>query len=105
MGVVKKIALTDDRSALVTLRIKKSVVLHQDARVTKRFAGPSGDFVLDIYPGSSTSPVLHDGDSINKAVGQPGMEDAFASLNDVTHDIQGITHSIKDFLLSNDEVD
>jgi phospholipid/cholesterol/gamma-HCH transport system substrate-binding protein len=103
VGVVEKIVLTEDARALVTLRIRKSVVLHQDARVTKRSASLLGDFLLDIYPGSASSPVLHDGDTISKAVGQPGMEDVFASLGEVTHDIQGITHSIKE-LLSNDEV-
>src|SRR4051794_39093357 len=59
IGVVDKITLTEDAKALVTLRIKKDIILHEDARVTKRSASLLGDFLLEIYPGTTASPPLH----------------------------------------------
>jgi phospholipid/cholesterol/gamma-HCH transport system substrate-binding protein len=103
VGVVDRIDLTDDAHAKVLLRIKKNIVLHADARIAKRSATLLGDFVLDIFPGSPGEPVLKDGDEIKKAIAQPGVEDVFIALGDVTRDIQGITKGLKD-LLSSDEV-
>jgi phospholipid/cholesterol/gamma-HCH transport system substrate-binding protein len=103
VGVVDKITLTDDAHALVVIKIKKEIVLHTDARITKRSKSLLGDFILDVFPGTAGTPALHDGDAVGKVVNQPGAEDVFAALADVTRDIQGVTQSLKD-LLSSDQV-
>jgi phospholipid/cholesterol/gamma-HCH transport system substrate-binding protein len=103
VGIVDRIDLTDDAHARLLLRIKKTVVLHANARISKRSASLLGDFLLDIYPGTPDTPILKDGDEISKATNVPGMEEVFAALADVTHDIHGITTGLKD-LLNSDEV-
>ncbi len=103
VGVVDHVELTPDARARVVLRIRDGVVLHKDARITKRSASLLGDFLLDIFPGEPGAPALADGDDVEKVVSQPGVEDVFAALAEVTRDIQGVTQSLKT-LLASDEV-
>lgn len=103
VGMVDKITLTDDAKALVVLRIKKEIVLHTDARIVKRSKSLLGDFILDVHPGTPGTPELHNGDEVLRVSNQPGAEDVFAALGDVTRDIQGVTQGLKD-LLSSDQV-
>lgn len=103
VGIVDHIDLTPDARALATLRIRKDVVLREDARITKRSASLLGDFLLDVFPGTPGKPAIPDGGEIGKVLSTPGVEDVFAALGDVTRDIQGITRSLKD-LLGGDQV-
>jgi phospholipid/cholesterol/gamma-HCH transport system substrate-binding protein len=103
VGVVDRIELTPAAEALAVLRIRNDVVLHADARLTKRSASLLGDFLLDLFPGTPGKPPLEDGGTIARVANQPGVEDVFASLGDVTRDIQAVTTSLKG-LLASDEV-
>jgi phospholipid/cholesterol/gamma-HCH transport system substrate-binding protein len=103
VGIVERIELTPEAHARALLRIKKDVVLREDARITKRSASLLGDYLLDVFPGTIGKPPLADGAEIHKVLVQPGMEDVFSSLGDVTRDIQGITTSLKD-LLGGDQI-
>jgi phospholipid/cholesterol/gamma-HCH transport system substrate-binding protein len=103
VGEVEEITLTPDARANVKLRIAKNVPLHRDARITKRSASLLGDFLLDIYPGTQEQPVLKDGDTIGKVVSTPGMEDVFATLGEVTRDIQAVTQSLRSLIDSTEE--
>lgn len=103
VGIIDRIELTEDAQARAVLRIRKDIVLHEDSRITKRSASLLGDFLLDVFPGTPGKRVLNDGDQVGKVMSQPGVEDVFAALGDVTRDIQGVTASLK-ALLASDEV-
>lgn len=100
VGIVEKIELDFEAHARASILIRNDIVLREDARITKRSASLLGDFLLDLYPGSTTQPQLKDGDIIGRVVAQPGVEDVFAALGDVTRDIQNVTTSLKDLLAS-----
>lgn len=100
VGIVEKIELTEDARALATLRIVRRVVLREDAYISKRAASLLGDYVLDVYPGSPGSAPLAEGGLINRVIAQPGVDDVFATLGEVTRDIQQVTRSLSELLAS-----
>ena len=103
VGVVDHIDLTPDARAKATLRIKNEIVLRKDARITKRSASLLGDFLLDVFPGTPDQPRIPNGGEIATVTSQPGIEDVFATLGDVTRQIEAITRSLSD-LVTSDQV-
>lgn len=100
VGIVESVSLTRDARELVSLRIRHDVPLFADARLAKRSSSLLGDFVLDLYPGSPEQPELGDGGRIENVAVQGGVEDVFATLGEVTRDIQDVTSSLKELLAS-----
>lgn len=97
VGEVVSISLEGTR-AKVTVRIRKDVALHQDAALAKRSESLLGDYLLDLNPGSELTPPLENGGEIRKVVDMQGMEAAFASLNQITGDIQQVTGALREVL-------
>lgn len=104
IGIIDRIKLTSDARARVTLRIRNDVKLREDAYVIKRSASLLGDFLLDVFPGTPGLPEIPRGGEIRRVVVRAGVEDVFATLGDVTRDIQGITRSLSDLLDSEEGV-
>lgn len=98
VGEVERVELTPGAEAEVQLRIDRKVVLHADARVTKRSVSLLGDFILDIFPGSESAPLLESGGRIDRVQAQPGMEDVLATMADVARDIQGVSAQLNKLL-------
>ncbi|HEX8536578.1 MAG TPA: MlaD family protein [Cystobacter sp.] len=97
VGEVTGITLEGTR-AKVTVRVRRDVVLHQDASLIKRSESLLGDYLLDLNPGTEMTPPLKDGEEIRKVVDVQGMEAAFASLSQITEDIQQVTGALRDVL-------
>lgn len=104
VGVVEQIELTPDAQARITLRIKKEIQLHVDARITKRSASLLGDYMLDVYPGSADAALIRAGGQVEKVVTPAGAEDVFAQMNDIAKDIQKMTRSLSELLASDQGV-
>jgi phospholipid/cholesterol/gamma-HCH transport system substrate-binding protein len=97
VGEVTGVTLEGTR-AKVTVRIRRDVVLHQDAALIKRSESLLGDYLLDLNPGTELTPPLQEGEEIRKVVDVQGMEAAFASLSQITEDIQQVTGALRDVL-------
>lgn len=101
VGQIDRIELVGAR-AKVHLRVRNDVPIHADARVSKRQEGFIGDMALDIWPGSEDAPLLHDGDEIRDVNSVGAMEKVFATLGDITKDIQAMTHNLRTLLSGED---
>ncbi|MET0402248.1 MAG: MlaD family protein [Cystobacter sp.] len=97
VGEVTGVSL-DGTRAKVTVRIRSDVVLHQDAALSKRSESLLGDYLLDLNPGTELTPPLKDGEEIRKVIDIQGMEAAFASLSQITEDIQQVTGALREVL-------
>ncbi len=97
VGEVTGVTL-DGTRARVTVRIRRDVSLHQDAALIKRSESLLGDYLLDLNPGTELTPPLENGQEIKKVVDVQGMEAAFASLSQITEDIQQVTGALRDVL-------
>lgn len=97
VGEVAQIILEGTR-ARVILRIRRDVGLREDAVLTKRSEGLLGDYMLDLYPGSEQADPMPEGGQIKRIGDAPGMEQVFASLSQITSDIQQVTASLRDVL-------
>ncbi|QRK06516.1 MCE family protein [Archangium violaceum] len=97
VGEVVDVKLEGTR-AKVTVRIRRDVPLHQDAALIKRSESLLGDYLLELNPGTEmTPPMAHDGE-IRKVIDVQGMEAVFASLSQITSDIQQVTGALRDVL-------
>jgi phospholipid/cholesterol/gamma-HCH transport system substrate-binding protein len=97
VGEVVGVTLEGTR-AKVTVRIRRGVDVRQDAALIKRSESLLGDYLLDLNPGTETAPPLEDGGEIRRVVDVQGMEAVFASLTQITSDIQQVTASLRDVL-------
>jgi phospholipid/cholesterol/gamma-HCH transport system substrate-binding protein len=103
VGEVERIELTPDARARAVLRLRRDVVLHDDARVTKRASSLLGDHLLDLFPGSVDRPVLSPGAEVRRVTRQPGVEEVFEALGEVTRDIGEVTRGLKGMLADDGE--
>jgi phospholipid/cholesterol/gamma-HCH transport system substrate-binding protein len=97
VGEVEDVKLEGTR-ARVTVRIRRDVALHQDAALIKRSESLLGDYLLDLNPGTELAPPMEDGGEIRKVIDVQGMEAVFASLGQITSDIQQVTGALRDVL-------
>jgi phospholipid/cholesterol/gamma-HCH transport system substrate-binding protein len=97
VGEVEDVKLEGTR-ARVTVRVRRDVALHQDAALIKRSESLLGDYLLDLNPGSEVAPPMEEGGEIRKVVDVQGMEAVFASLSQITSDIQQVTGALRDVL-------
>ncbi|MCY1078347.1 MlaD family protein [Archangium lansingense] len=97
VGEVESIKLEGTR-AKVTVRIRRDVAMYQDATLAKRSESLLGDYLLDLNPGTEMAPPLQEGEEIRRVVDVQGMEAVFASLSQITSDIQQVTGALRDVL-------
>ncbi len=97
VGDVSEIVLEGTR-AKVRLRIRRDVGLREDASLTKRSESLLGDYLLDLYPGSPNAELMPEGGQIKRVIDTQGMEAIFASLSQITGDIQQVTSSLREVL-------
>ncbi|WP_257449505.1 MlaD family protein [Archangium lipolyticum] len=97
VGEVEDVKLEGTR-ARVTVRVRRDVALHQDAALIKRSESLLGDYLLDLNPGSEVMPPMEEGGEIRKVIDVQGMEAVFASLSQITSDIQQVTGALRDVL-------
>ncbi|MFY0522649.1 MlaD family protein [Archangium gephyra] len=97
VGEVESIKLEGTR-AKVTVRIRRDVPMFEDATLAKRSESLLGDYLLDLNPGTELAPPLKEGAEIRKVIDVQGMEAVFASLSQITSDIQQVTGALRDVL-------
>ena len=97
VGEIDEISLEGTR-ARIWLRIRNDVDLREDAVITKRSESLLGDYLLDLNPGTESSPELADGGQIRRVIDTQGMEAIFESLSQITSDIQQVTGSLREVL-------
>ncbi|MDF1563385.1 MAG: MlaD family protein [Deltaproteobacteria bacterium] len=101
VGQIDDIRLEGAR-ARVYLRVKKEVPLHLDARASKRSEGFIGDMALDLWPGTEEKALLKHGDEIKDVQSMGDMDKVFATLGDITEDIQAMTSNLRTLLAGDD---
>ena len=102
VGNIQSIRLVGDR-ALVEIAVRRDIPLYQGieengrfvngATIAKRQASLIGDYFLAITPGTE-GEVLQPGDDIPNVLRDTGPEELFERLNEITQDIQRVTHSL-----------
>jgi phospholipid/cholesterol/gamma-HCH transport system substrate-binding protein len=97
VGEVTRIELEGIR-AKVYLKIRRDVGVRKNASLTKRSESLLGDYLINLSPGTESSPLLEDGDEITAVIDQQGMEAIFASLQRITGDIEQVTGALREVL-------
>ncbi len=94
VGRVENITLEGSR-ARVHLRIRKEVVLHQDARISKVSESLLGDFKLDIVPGSPSLPRISAGGEIGNVQSRSDIDAIQSELRVVASNVREITSALR----------
>lgn len=95
VGEIREIVLEGNK-AKVWLRIRNDIQVREDAALTKKSESIAlGDYMLDLFPGTSGARLLQDGDQITRVYDAPGMQQVFESLQKITGDIQEVTASLR----------
>src|SRR5215210_3302766 len=89
VGKVKDVRLRPDGKAEVDLEIDKDVQLHGNAVARVANLGLLGEKYVEIDPGTATSPVLPEGQTVVLRGTQP------ASMDDVTNQVAAIATDVK----------
>ncbi len=102
VGTVERIELVGDR-ARVEVSVLRDVTLYEGieqdgfyvngATIGRRQASLIGDYYLSLTPGQE-GRVLEDGDTIHNVRRDAGPEEMMERLNEITKDIQEVTHSL-----------
>lgn len=90
VGDVEDVVLAGDR-ARVVMSIAKDTPIYRDARVEMKSYGAMGDKYILVYPGTSASGLLSDGDTISTTLEE-------ADINDIIKDLSDISASIKEVI-------
>jgi len=94
VGEIDDIQLVGKR-AKVWLKIKREVVVRDNASIAKRSESLLGDYMLDLDPGYEPSVPLKDGDEIKKVIDKQGMDAAMDSLSRISADIEQVTYALR----------
>jgi phospholipid/cholesterol/gamma-HCH transport system substrate-binding protein len=101
VGEVTGISLYEGQYARLTILIKKTVHVHTDAALTKHSASILGEYVLDLYPGSETAPLMPEDGNIEHVIDEQGIQKVFESLGKVADDIQAVTKNMRELIAGN----
>lgn len=97
VGVVTSIALLDNRTAQIGMKVKRDVQITEDMEVQIRSRGVLGDVYIELIPGSIDSPILGRGGYLEQ-VQRPGdYQDLIRNASDITKDLKDITAALKDY--------
>ncbi len=88
--------------ARIHVRVKNEVPLHTDTRASKRSEGFIGDMALDLWPGTESKPLLKHGDEIKDVQSMGDMEKVFATMGNITEDIEAMTKSLRTLIAGDD---
>ncbi len=97
VGEIAAIELVNMR-ARVSLRIKKDVGVREDASLGKRSESVLGDFMLDLTPGSESSPLMKDGGEIKNIKSPTELSDVIETVATISADVQQVTASLRNVL-------
>ena len=96
VGIVEHIALRGD-SALATLALDPTVVLHEGARAEVTSLGMLGDKYVEVFPGSPSAPKLPAGATLT-GTSPIGFDQALKSFNSAFANIDAVTSSLRNSL-------
>ncbi len=101
VGEIENVELENGR-ARVHLRIRKDVVLHEDAAIRKIQESMLGTSLLEISPGTPGKAVLDDGSEIRRIIPTPGFNDMMIKLGFIAEDLRDVTASLKSIMENDD---
>jgi len=94
VGEISDIELVGNR-AKVWLKIRRDIGLHADATLKKRSESLLGDYMLDLYPGTETAPLLQDGGEIRIVVDATGVDQVVEQVSAIAGDVKEVTASLR----------
>jgi phospholipid/cholesterol/gamma-HCH transport system substrate-binding protein len=94
VGEIANIELVGAR-AKVWMKIRRDVGIHADATLKKRSESLLGDYMLDLYAGSESAPLLKDGDEIKIVVDATGIDQVIDQASKIASDVQEVTASLR----------
>jgi phospholipid/cholesterol/gamma-HCH transport system substrate-binding protein len=103
IGIVKKVDLTKDRRARVTLAVAKDVLLPQDSKVYLRTRGFLGETYVEIVPGNPALPMLKEGSAFDEAYRTGDINALVNRFNDIADDVKHISGSVRGMVGKNGE--
>lgn len=101
VGEVTDISLYQGQYARLVILIKKTIRVHTDAALTKHSASILGEYVIDLYPGSDSAPLMPEDGTIEHVYDEQGMQKVFESLGKVADDVQAVTKNLRELIAGN----
>lgn len=102
VGFVSNIDLAKDQ-AMITVTLRKDVILHHDAVLRIKDKGILGDKILVVEAGNPDGPVLKPGGTIERTIGKSDFDRLVNTMADASLDIKEISGAIKDFVSNENE--
>ena len=93
VGNIQSIRLENGK-ARIDIGLEKSIVLHEDASVSKVASSLLGEYHLAIAPGTEGFPVLKNGDRIMHVYEAVSTDDLLKDMSEITHDVKRITQGV-----------
>lgn len=93
VGGIEDIRLQDGK-ARIDIGLENSIVLHEDASVSKVATSLLGEYHLAISPGSPAYPVLKDGGEIKTVYEAVTTDELLKNMSDITQDVKRITEGV-----------
>jgi phospholipid/cholesterol/gamma-HCH transport system substrate-binding protein len=94
VGEIADIELVGNR-AKVWLKIRRDIGIHADATLKKRSESLLGDYMLDLYAGTETAPLLEDGGEIRIVVDATGVDQVVEQASRIASDVQEVTATLR----------
>ncbi len=101
VGVVDKIELTPQNTAMIRMKIRKGIHLPTDVKAQLKTKGVLGDVFIELVPGSS-SEMLTSGGRVGTLAPYADMNELAHNLNEVAVNLKEITGAMKGYFASND---
>jgi phospholipid/cholesterol/gamma-HCH transport system substrate-binding protein len=100
VGVIKDVRLQDGQ-ARIDVTIKSDVSLTRSASVELRANGILGDKYIEVYPGSTSDPLLEeDGQILNVKKGG-SLDDVMAQVSDITGSLKDVAKNLNESVTNN----
>lgn len=102
VGELSNVELEGGKAKL-TMAVAADIAMHKDARVAVKSIGFLGDKYIELFPGTSSAPILEEGGMIAEGNVSGGLEELTQKTTEVLDNIKDITQVLKDALQGKDE--
>lgn len=95
VGVVKKVGLTPDGKAQVTMGVNRDIHLSQNSRAFLKTRGFLGEGYVEIVPGDPSLPPLKDGGFFTQTDSGGDVQGLVNQFSAIAGDVKDVAHTIK----------
>ncbi|OGQ47162.1 MAG: hypothetical protein A3H42_02720 [Deltaproteobacteria bacterium RIFCSPLOWO2_02_FULL_46_8] len=95
VGLVKKLGLTPDGKAQITMEVNKDIHLTQNTRCFLKTRGFLGEAFIEVFPGDASLPPIKSGSFCVQTQGGGDVNSMVNQFNDIAGDVKDITSTFK----------